>query len=479
MQKGAYFLAVLLAVSLVSAQITVTHTGEDNVQPGGAILFTVYLINEGSKFYNLNILPDPLVNLPSSPFESIVIQPSVVDLEGSRTVPINVTVTLKEDIRTKKNYGTFIVVKALNDPSVNIEHQLAVYALDPKEILSFTASASEAISPGSTMHVDVAVKNKIGSNLEKVLLVATSDLFTENRALVLFPKQERLEQFSFEIPGTTPPGEHMVQVKLYYKDQLVDSTKMVFSVLENSDIKEASEIRSSFLTKKYIISRTNVGNSVADDSIALQLSALEGIFADFSQEPNSKRDGEYRWEFTLPQGSTFRLEAEVSYLPLAIAVVFMLLIGGFGWYVATRGMTITKKTLTIKQQRDGTTELRIMMHIANRTGRLIRNAMVYEFLPRFVHPAMQFGTLKPKSLQKGKGGVRLVWSLDNIAKGEERIISYEVTSKLDVIGRFMLPPSWIKYKDSKGKVSRAKSNHLFVTARIDELEKAGEKSPYK
>ena len=50
-------------------------------------------------------------------------------------------------------------------------------------------------------------------------------------------------------------------------------------------------------------------------------------------------------------------------------------------------------------------------------------------------------------------GTVLKWDIPELAPGEERLISYDIRSKLSIIGSFTLPRAKIKFtKDGKDKI---------------------------
>ena len=58
--------------------------------------------------------------------------------------------------------------------------------------------------------------------------------------------------------------------------------------------------------------------------------------------------------------------------------------------------------------------------------------------------------------------MKFIWKIPELTKGEERIISYQVDSKITVIGTIALPVCMIRYKNKKGKVVSVKSNPVTL-----------------
>ena len=66
--------------------------------------------------------------------------------------------------------------------------------------------------------------------------------------------------------------------------------------------------------------------------------------------------------------------------------------------------------------------------------------------------------------------MRLVWDLDGLDRGEERIISYVAKSKLSIIGRLALPDAVVEYYSGR-KYVHVCSNKLTLLTKESEKEK--------
>ena len=72
------------------------------------------------------------------------------------------------------------------------------------------------------------------------------------------------------------------------------------------------------------------------------------------------------------------------------------------------------------------------------------------------------GTLKPSKFLRGKDkGMVLEWKIDELAAGENRLIGYNIKSRLSIIGSFKLPRAKIIFV-KKGKEQTAYSNSVSV-----------------
>jgi len=73
---------------------------------------------------------------------------------------------------------------------------------------------------------------------------------------------------------------------------------------------------------------------------------------------------------------------------------------------------------------------------------------IVDVVPSIAEVRKEFaeGTLKPSSILKHSSkGTILKWDIPELAPGEERLISYDIKSKLSIIGSFSLPRAKIKF----------------------------------
>ena len=104
--------------------------------------------------------------------------------------------------------------------------------------------------------------------------------------------------------------------------------------------------------------------------------------------------------------------------------------------------------------------------VKNISNKKITNVTVVDYIPNIADISKEFveGTLKPsKVLVHQKKGTILKWELSEIAPGEERLISYDLKSKLSIIGNFKLPRAKVVFKKGKREII-SYSNSLGVNA---------------
>ena len=441
------------------SNIKITHEGPTYVQVGGEAVFSVTVENTGSRKEELSISTEPFVGLPNSKFEYAIIDNNRMTLNSGEKAKTNVTIKLRKSTLPKENYGTFIIVQSLLT-SEKLEHNFILRVVPPEDIFEMKVSVPEKVQPGREFEVKINLESNLNTNVRDVKLVVNSEMFNEERIINFFPFQKREEVFTFTIPQLAKPDEYTLNIRTIQADFLTDSSKTLFRVMEKSDVKEKLEVNSQFLKTTYTITKSNVGNTPVQETFDLPLNVFQKSFTSASSDASSSDSSGLHWLFTIQPDSEYKLTVTINYQPLfagILVVVFVALLTG---YLLSRGVTIKKEILKIKQTPDGMSELKVLLHIKNNSGKSVHNLAVIELLPNVIYPSTQFGTLHPEKVQKGDKGVKLTWTINELLPGEERILSYTVHSKINVIGKFLLPPALVRYKNLKGRTINSKSNPL-------------------
>ncbi len=466
MKRGviAVYLALfLIAIASVSAaDFTVTHSGDNVVEIGGDIDFTLSITNNDFKTISLQITPEPYASLPSSYIELFSIEPKIVDVGSGQTKDVNVRVQMKDTVLPNDNYGTYVHVEDISKPESKLDHNLVLRVIPPDEVVSVTTSVPKLIAPGNEFSVDVTFKNNMNIQLSNIVANVGSEMFEEKKTMILFPLQKRTETFKFKIPSMAKPQDYSFTVRVYHDGVLNGNFDQRFSVSQNADVKQEVTVEKSFLTEVITVTKTNFGNFVATEYYDYPASRFDRMFISSSVD-SSKDSSGLHWMFAVNPGEKMVLKIKRSYLPLLILLVVVALFSAVSYYLLTRGMIVRKKIFRLMKGAHGAAQFTVMLHVKNRTSGTVKDLVIYEILPNMINPSTHFGTLKPDTTQKGESGTKLIWKIPELTKGEERIISYQVDSKIEVIGTVALPPCMLRYKTHKGRVVNVRSNPVSLS----------------
>lgn len=429
-------------------------------ESGGIIQANIGIQNNGPENIVVLFNSDPYITLPSSQFDSSIISLSRVHLAPYSRKEIIVTLKMKDSARINEKYATYIEASILERPDFKKRLPLVVTISPPEFILEMSTSVPDKITPGENLIFDVTLENKLDTLLPSVKISVDSDLFNEVREFKLFAKQDRPERFIIKIPDLTPPGEHKIDIKAYSQNELITSSTSVFTILENLDVKESKEFIDKLFKKTYIMRKTNHGNSEVKENFVISLSRFQQFFMDYNVEPTGINEDKVYWEFFLLPTQSKQIEVYINYWPLSLSILVFIALLIIIPIMLSKKVTIKKEILKVSEQKDGTVKLKVLLHVKNNTRKTISNFTVIDFLPKLIHPEIGYGTIKPDKVQKSSKGIKLKWGLEKLVSGEERIISYQIKSKLSIIGRIMLPPAMVKYWGKNRKVVRRKSKKL-------------------
>jgi hypothetical protein len=124
-----------------------------------------------------------------------------------------------------------------------------------------------------------------------------------------------------------------------------------------------------------------------------------------------------------------------------------------------------KRAKIIASTDDGITEIRVKLHIKNRSGKEIRSVKVIDRYPKIVSlvETEGIGTLKPiKMLSADKVQSLLMWNLEALEPYEERLISYTLRSRLNIVGNMHLHSAKVKFLTASGERTTSSNDVMLM-----------------
>lgn len=469
MKRGIWIAVFLLLILTVSAQRDSIQVSvkpiNDRVQLGETALFQVFITNLQSKGDVFRVEPDEFSIYPFSSFaKSITADPEEFVVAPRESESVYVKIVVHDKAQTAINHNSLIRVKSTLDPNIRKEFTLSTFVVSPRNILEIKPKIETTVIPGKKVPLTILFRNKAAAALEDVEVYLTSEVFSDSKVMSFFPKQELEQDFGFEVPAYTKPGDYVLSVRAYKDRDLKGEASTVFSVISNPDVKEKREIIKGFLSSEIDVRNKNEGNSKVEKRVELPVPFLQGLFSKTTPKPTKQEDGKFIWDFTLDPGDTYEIKMITDYKLLVLAIILIAVFVWVAWYFLSMGVKVTKRIYRVKG-REGITELRIMIHIKNNDKDEVKNIKIFDLIPNLVKPSRDFPTIKPGSIQRGTRGIRMIWDIDMIDKGDERIITYQVIPELSLVGPINLPGATVQYINSKGENVVTKSNKVSYTPR--------------
>ncbi|HOI18911.1 MAG TPA: hypothetical protein PLX15_03550 [Candidatus Woesearchaeota archaeon] len=309
------------------------------------------------------------------------------------------------------------------------------------------------IDPREEFVVLLDLRNFFATDEDDITAVVSSDKFRMQTKFSIASKQFKTIAVSSRLDPFLLPHSGVMNIILLKGDELVYSVEeLPYSVVLYEDLIEDESVDNYFLKKVTLHTFTNNGNGISKNVIRIPMNFLEGLFTQTSEEYYIIKDNQGRFlafDKEINPNDTFELTVTQNYRFLFFSLIAIGV--GLLLYFALRSpIVVKKKAHVINTQEGGITEVKVVLCIKNRSQRAIRNVSITEFIPKITTLDRNFplGNLEPSRIvdHENKGTI-VRWSLAEVERLEERIVSYKIRSKLSIIGNFRLSPAHIRFFD--------------------------------
>lgn len=471
---------VILAVFLVSASVLAQTTGskgvelsvknvKDSINANNIAEFDIVIMNNMQKnsdffiaknFYNekWRVTADPyLVSVDSGFSRStrISVQPTRFMLPAKYKLVVLVE---SRDKTFSKEVPLEVEIIPFGDDNVKTE-LIIDDKIDPRV--------------GSTARV--SLENLYNFGISNVRLSLYSDLFSFEKNFNLKPNEKRVEKFQLNFDDDADFGEYVINAVVMTEDSILgrDDKNVVLSPY--SEVTEKI-FRSDNFNKKIIITKENTGTEKSSEEVRVELSTIEKMLARFNAKPDSleKVDDKYLavWKFELDPGDRKDVIVALPYGTYLLIVIVVALLAYIVTYLTSTKVVLKKKVMNVTKDRDGIKGVKIILHLKNKGNKAVERIRIIDYMPRLIAATSQdFGTMRPTRVQRSPDGrTRLVWDLEGLKRGEERIMSYVAKSRLSIIGKLLLPEAVAEYQVGR-KHYHKKSNRLTLLTRASKQER--------
>lgn len=326
----------------------------------------------------------------------------------------------------------------------------------------------EKVDPRSELIVTINMKNRDLENSTSFLILLESNLIKEEVAVTLEAGEKRTLSYRIKLYPKTPPQKDILKVAFMIdKIKLSPVIRKDFEVVGYAMVKEEKALSGFFLKRTTQLIYFNDGNEPETRHIELEVSLLQSLFT--KTEPQAfkiRKEGKsfLAWDLSFEPGETKVITYTVNYIPLSL-IITAIIIGVILYYILRSPVVIRKEAFTVGTTEEGISEIKVLLHLKNRTDRSFEKAVLIERIPDIVVVSKEVrpGTLPPtKVYRHEREGIVVKWELGTIEKREERIISYKIKSKLAIIGGVRLPAALLKFYDEKANALTTKSNSYRV-----------------
>jgi hypothetical protein len=449
--KVAFLLALVLlvpiAVHAVSFGVT-TNPVKDDIQRNESAVYEVVISNfeQNDASYQIYTI-DPGWNTKVEPLDTTVPPQSqrtfMLYLRPASSAKADqaqgVTVNFK-DLSTGSviKKPLFVVIRENTQgpaypPNVNLD-VLMPYDIDPRNPIP--------------LRLDIRNRNQL--NLSNITILVSSPQFSAQESVSLPPLSEKTKDIErISVPATTMPGEQEMNIQLVYQGKVIAQLVKNYRIKEYTQVTQQVSEQSFFFKTEKTIEITNEGNVKNTAIVSVPTSFIKSLFISSNLPYESEvRDGVrvIFWSIPLdPYGTrsftyteNYRILVLLFLLALISAIVYLLL----------RSPVIAVKEAVAIPHGGGVSDIKVRVFVKNRSAKLIQGIQVTDRVPSLadVVKSESPGSMSPtKMATSEKGGTLLRWDLEVLEPFEERILTYQVKSKLKIIGHMKLPNAKIRF----------------------------------
>src|SRR3989344_347573 len=446
------FSAILVLVlasstSVLAADLVIEKTPVSDVvisdlsQPA---VFSFKITNNGAEDY---FTIYSLVGVKIEPTESFFISAGEIKEILVRVYP-------NKDL--KQDTGSLVFVYKIKGENSGIQED--TLTLNVVKLSDAFTAGSASIELQSESAV-VYIKNNYNIRFSKARAKFSSVFFDFSQEFSLEP----FEKKEFSIPldrakiSSLSAGQYIMNADVEIKE-IKNRFESNIKFSEKS-LLETEEESYGIAIRKTVISKVNKGNLETVADIVIKKNIISRLFTTFDLEPYKvERQGAsvyYYWQKELKPGEIFTVRVTTGWL-LPLPIVLAAVVLAFFISMYRRSHIIIRKRVGFVRAKGGEFALRVSMHLKGRS--FAERIKIFDRVPAIAKLYERFGAIQPSRFDAANR--RLEWNIESLDKGEERVLSYIIYSKVGIIGRFELPKATVVY-EKDGKIIESQSNRAY------------------
>jgi len=466
-------LAIYLAVPFVNAAVPLvnynaisdTITDSDNTAVYRISLSNVGKEDDKFQFYTISAFWD--------------IDPSIVSVPAGSTTVFDMNVVLND----RHLVGPQLVpvtVKSLNSEDIVVP-QLYVY-IKPSNVtsLSYTPNVvasvnmPDQIDPRNPLSVEIKMQNRNPLDMKDLRIVIESKVFSKEVQTTLGPLEGKTNQILVDLNELQEPGIYDVNVRLVINNKTITQVQKEVKVLGYSQVSvEQTTIKNMFSYTSHVRLH-NDGNYEAVKQVKIQKNFIEKIFTTSSVKySNLREDGVtyITWNVPLQPQESYDITITTNYTSLVIIILIIIAVI-IMYYIFRSPVLLYKRAKIVASTDDGITEIRVKLHLKNRSGREIRSVKVIDRYPKIVSLVEDIGvgSMKPtKLLSADKAHSLLMWNIEALEPYEERLLSYTIKSSLHIVGNMHLHSAKAKFLSRTGERVTSSNDVMLLHRSVNSI----------
>ncbi|MBU0957782.1 MAG: hypothetical protein KKF56_03140 [Nanoarchaeota archaeon] len=312
------------------------------------------------------------------------------------------------------------------------------------------------------------ITNLQNFQFNNITLDFNSKFFSEEETISLEPYEKKEIIIPIEranLRGLSA-GDYkfITTVKLPTEDKEIQST---LTFTEKADITKKEE-SSGIIIHTTEITKSNEGNLPITVDIQSRKNIISRLLTSFNIDPTkTERQGffiEYTWQKQLEPGDSLEVEITTNWIIPLFIIIFILIIIAI-YFLFFSANLILKKSAHLMRTKGGEFALKITLRIKSR--KYIEKITLADRFPHLLKLHSRYLSQPEKVDLKNN---RLLWNITQLSKGETRIFTYIVYSKVGVVGRFEIPQATAIY-EANNKVHETYSNKAYFVGEQKHEEK--------
>lgn len=326
----------------------------------------------------------------------------------------------------------------------------------------------KTVDPQQIQSFKLTVKNNNWKDYSQIKVHVEGDIFSRESVITLIANDTKTIDFPIQFPTDISQAFDTITITLSHPTTGEQYHKSEASYRVKADtipFQQKMESETSWFLRTDTIKVTNQQNIPSEQEINIPTSLLEAFIGSSDPEMQRLKTTEGRFYTTrlrLDARETYTITLTTNYRLLIYAVIALAVLL-FIYYLFKAPIVVIKQATQVKITHDGLQSVTVMLTVINRSGKEYPSVQLYDKVPKLLrlsHTVDQ--TFRPIKTIRHETGDVISWKFDLTPK-EERIISYMLTPKLNIVGDVRLPKALVKFHEG-GHVIKSHSNELDVSS---------------
>ena len=168
----------------------------------------------------------------------------------------------------------------------------------------------------------------------------------------------------------------------------------------------------------------------------------------------------YNWVLeSLVPGTETEIKYEIRFISIWISGMSLVFVVFFAFSYVYRPR-ISKTVRFLGSLKRGK-EMAVLLEVKNSTIHEIKNIIIRDSVSPIVSLIEKFDTMAP-AVKRSEAGTTLTWKMKSLKPLEERVLTYRIKPKVDIIGSMRLPRATIEYVNNKKEKKTIASKSIEI-----------------